>query len=633
MPTSLQLFTNNASSVLKRSLSSTETSLEVLDASTFPVLTAGTYFKITLDTGVSQEIIEVNARSGNVLSGLVRGSEGTTAAFYPAGTRVEVRTTAATLNQVWALKQQVDQLQAGNFANVNSITFSSTPDANALRRLTWNGVEKTLDLGVGLSGVTHHIGQQSYFTGRNSTGSTIAAGTVVGVTGVDSATGRVTVAPLSAASGSAIPIILGITPEAIPTSSEGLVQVSGVISSINATGSLSGETWSIGDTLYVSAISAGQLTKTSPTYPANSWQVAVVTSNLASGSLHISVQPLVAVANGSVTPVKLSVGGPTWDASSNLGIGTAANSSVRLDVLGRARLLSDALGGPVLNYSWINSTGATYSYKIATLPVSSASSYDALHILGVVDSGGSANTRSPIEVIAGNRGGLAVRYLRGPATSYPSHIDIYTEADGSASVWVVQDTSASSIGINILEAYGSVSTYPNPSNATPTGTLAFSTKTSTPSLLYDITTGNLKVTGSLTGNVTGDVSGNAGTVTNGVYVSASQTLTNKTITGLMETRVALPANNIDLSTGNYFSKTITAATTFTVSNVPASGVAASFLLDLTNGGAFTITWFASVKWAGGSAPTLKATGRDVLAFYTHDGGTTWTGLTLGQDVK
>ena len=32
--------------------------------------------------------------------------------------------------------------------------------------------------------------------------------------------------------------------------------------------------------------------------------------------------------------------------------------------------------------------------------------------------------------------------------------------------------------------------------------------------------------------ITGDISGNAGTVTNGVYLNATQTLTNKTITGL-----------------------------------------------------------------------------------------------------
>ena len=35
-----------------------------------------------------------------------------------------------------------------------------------------------------------------------------------------------------------------------------------------------------------------------------------------------------------------------------------------------------------------------------------------------------------------------------------------------------------------------------------------------------------------TSTITGDISGNAGTVTNGVYLTATQTLTNKTITGL-----------------------------------------------------------------------------------------------------
>lgn len=40
-----------------------------------------------------------------------------------------------------------------------------------------------------------------------------------------------------------------------------------------------------------------------------------------------------------------------------------------------------------------------------------------------------------------------------------------------------------------------------------------------------------------------------------------------------------------------------------------------------------------MKWAGGTAPTLTASGRDALGFYTYDGGTTWTGLVLGKDIK
>lgn len=104
-------------------------------------------------------------------------------------------------------------------------------------------------------------------------------------------------------------------------------------------------------------------------------------------------------------------------------------------------------------------------------------------------------------------------------------------------------------------------------------------------------------------------------------------------TAYNETKVAIAASAIDLATANYFSKTISGATTFTVSNTPTTGTAISFILDLTNGGSATITWWSGMKWAGGTAPTLTTAGRDVLGFFTYDGGTTWTGLVLGKDVK
>ena len=106
-----------------------------------------------------------------------------------------------------------------------------------------------------------------------------------------------------------------------------------------------------------------------------------------------------------------------------------------------------------------------------------------------------------------------------------------------------------------------------------------------------------------------------------------------TLTGMRQTRVAMGASNIDLSTGNYFTRTISGATTLTVSNIVATGSANSFILDLTNGGAGAITWWSGVKWVAGTAPTLTAAGRDTLGFFTHDGGTNWTGLVLGKDIK
>lgn len=108
--------------------------------------------------------------------------------------------------------------------------------------------------------------------------------------------------------------------------------------------------------------------------------------------------------------------------------------------------------------------------------------------------------------------------------------------------------------------------------------------------------------------------------------------TTPTFIGIRETKVAMPANAIDLATGNYFTKTISGATTFTVSNVPASGTVGEFILDLTNGGSGAITWWG-VKWVGGTAPTLTTAGRDTLGFFTHDGGTIWTGFVIGKDIK
>ena len=106
-----------------------------------------------------------------------------------------------------------------------------------------------------------------------------------------------------------------------------------------------------------------------------------------------------------------------------------------------------------------------------------------------------------------------------------------------------------------------------------------------------------------------------------------------TITGLKETRSVVSGTNINIASGNVFTKTISGATVFTVSNVPPAGTVASFILDITNAGSSPPTWWTGVKWPGGIIPTLTTSGRDVLGFYTHDGGIIWTGLLLGKDVK
>lgn len=93
---------------------------------------------------------------------------------------------------------------------------------------------------------------------------------------------------------------------------------------------------------------------------------------------------------------------------------------------------------------------------------------------------------------------------------------------------------------------------------------------------------------------------------------------------------AAASQDIDLADGDTVSATITEATTFTFSS---PNTADGFALFLTNGGAFAVTWPASVDWPGGTAPTLTAAGVDLIVFSTLDGGTIWHGQIAATDSK
>ena len=91
---------------------------------------------------------------------------------------------------------------------------------------------------------------------------------------------------------------------------------------------------------------------------------------------------------------------------------------------------------------------------------------------------------------------------------------------------------------------------------------------------------------------------------------------------------------LNLRDGNFFEHDLTEdITTFTVSNAAASGRASCFVLKIIQGStARTIDFGSSVKWAGGTAPTITTTdnGVDVFIFFTIDGGTNIYGFTAGQ---
>ena len=95
---------------------------------------------------------------------------------------------------------------------------------------------------------------------------------------------------------------------------------------------------------------------------------------------------------------------------------------------------------------------------------------------------------------------------------------------------------------------------------------------------------------------------------------------------------AVSALDIDLSTGNYFTKTINGNSTFTFSNPPASGTVGSFTLELTHTSG-TVAWPSSVKFNADTAPTLTTGKTHLFYFVTDDGGTRYRGAALVDYVN
>lgn len=173
------LFTNNASATLASSISSSATTITVStgQGALFPTLTAGEYFYATLtDSSNNLEIIKVTGRASDVLT-VLRGQDGTTARAYAAADRVELRVTAAVLQNL----VQLDGAQTITGAK----TFSTAPTLSTPLAVASGGSGVTTSTGSGnnvLSNsptlVTPNLGTPSVLVGTNITGT--ASGLSIG---------------------------------------------------------------------------------------------------------------------------------------------------------------------------------------------------------------------------------------------------------------------------------------------------------------------------------------------------------------------------------------------------------------------------------------------------------------------
>ena len=127
------VYTNNAETTLAAAISSTSaTSISVTSSSTFPTLGSGEYFYATIDDGSNNEIVKVTAISGTTWT-VVRASDNTTARTFANGSTVQIRMTAALLEDIQ------DNMQSSNLtvdtftatSNQTAFTLSESPAAES----------------------------------------------------------------------------------------------------------------------------------------------------------------------------------------------------------------------------------------------------------------------------------------------------------------------------------------------------------------------------------------------------------------------------------------------------------------------------------------------------------------------
>jgi hypothetical protein len=141
----------------------------------------------------------------------------------------------------------------------------------------WDDSRETVALIM--DGTIQHIGQDTFFYVKNSSGSSIPKGTSVRFDGTDGASGHIKIVPFLANGTFPSTYFLGVTAEAIGNGQFGQVMHFGELEGINTSG------YTAGDLLYASTTVAGGFQTTAPVAPNNIVLVAAAVNSKNNGAI------------------------------------------------------------------------------------------------------------------------------------------------------------------------------------------------------------------------------------------------------------------------------------------------------------------------------------------------------------
>ncbi len=126
MTISKQIYADNARTILSNGISSSDTTIYVVDGTRFPTPNAGEFFQITLEANGVIEVINVGSRVGNTFSNCVRGRSNHAAQAFSDGTLVEMRISSEMLAGFARLVDRMDEVDS-----VDSLTSPNASNSNS----------------------------------------------------------------------------------------------------------------------------------------------------------------------------------------------------------------------------------------------------------------------------------------------------------------------------------------------------------------------------------------------------------------------------------------------------------------------------------------------------------------------
>jgi len=201
----------------------------------------------------------------------------------------------------------------GDLKNVNTVDFNESISVTpSTAQLTFSNTYNTFIAGLGGNTIKLKIGTQEFAKVVNKTTplvNLLAANYQVCI--VAGATGqRLSVKLARADSDVNSAGTLGLVAENINGNQEGFIQTTGTIENLNTTGSLQGETWADGDSLYLSGTTFGAITNVKPTAPIHEVRIGYVEyAHAVNGKIYVKIDngyELDELHNVSINPLTVA---------------------------------------------------------------------------------------------------------------------------------------------------------------------------------------------------------------------------------------------------------------------------------------------------------------------------------------